>query len=101
VPPTDLKAKKAEFTRLWTEAYRAKLGYAYHFTQRDTKALNELLPSVEDIAALADEFRGAWQLTGPRHWHCERAITVHYFAGHLNEIRREMKKTGTEGERKF
>jgi phage replication O-like protein O len=97
------KARHTEFIALWCGDYRAHFGFTYKMTGRDAKAVKELVTDSEEINALAAVFRAAWGNVGPRFWHSERSITIHYFAGHLNEVRSELRRAGSmkQEERKF
>lgn len=80
-----------QFIAAWSEAYLAVRGEKYLVTAgKDGSAVKRIASmgmSVADLIALA---RRAWASSGPKFWHCEKAITISYFVGSFNEIRAEL-----------
>lgn len=88
----DRKKRHTDFIDLWTKSYEAKFKRAYVFNGgRDGRAVKDVLSATKMSASvLADLAWRAWHSKGREFWNCERAITIAYFASHLNEIVSEL-----------
>lgn len=98
--PTDEKAAKeaerkkrhTEFVDKWHKSYQANFGRKYIFHGKDWKPLAALLLATDMSAEqLADLAWRAWKCRGREYFHCGKAVTVGYFATHINEIMSELK----------
>lgn len=91
------KKRHTQFMEIWQKSYKAKFGRDYVFNgPRDGKALKELLSATKMSAeALADLAWRAWKCKGRQYFNCEKSVTIHYFASHLNEV---MSELGVEGD---
>jgi len=80
-----------QFIAAWSEAYLTVRGEKYLVSGgKDASAVKRIASmgmSVADLIALA---RRAWASSGPKFWHCEKAITISYFVSSFNEIRAEL-----------
>lgn len=80
-----------QFIAAWSDAYLSVRGEKYLVSAgKDgsaVKRISSMGMSVADLIALA---RRAWASSGPKFWHCEKAITISYFVGSFNEIRAEL-----------
>lgn len=80
-----------QFIAAWSEAYLAVRGEKYLVTAgKDGSAVKRIASmglSVAELIALACR---AWASSGPKFWHCEKAITISYFVSSFNEIRAEL-----------
>ena len=84
-------AAHAHFISEWCAAYENDRGDKYKVTGgMDGKAVKGLLAFDPDVDELIATAQAAWQKSGPKFWHCERAVTITYFAARLNEIRAEL-----------
>lgn len=80
-----------QFIAAWSKAYLSVRGEKYLMSAgKDgsaVKRISSMGMSVADLIALA---RRAWTSSGPKFWHCEKAITISYFVSSFNEIRSEL-----------
>lgn len=89
---SERKKQHPKFIDLWTKSFKSKFGRDYVFNGgRDARAVKDMLSATKHTAEyLADLAWRAWQCRGKQFWNCEKAITIHYFAAHLNEIMAEL-----------
>lgn len=91
------KTKKAgpppafRLVSLWKRDFFPAHKREYVDAPKDFKAAKDFLASSgklpEDVIGVA---RVAWTKKGAKFWNCEKAVTVHYFCTHYNEIAAEL-----------
>jgi hypothetical protein len=88
----DRKKRHTEFIDKWTKSHKAKFGREYIFNGgRDGKAVKEMLTiSKMTPDQLVDLAWRAWRSFGREFFHCKKAVTIAYFASHLNEVMSEL-----------
>jgi len=90
-PPSKSSQFHAAFMAGWCSGFEEVRGVKYDVCGgKDgsaVKRLSALGRPVDDLLATA---RAAWVRTSPPNWHCQKAVSIAYFASFLNEIRAEL-----------
>ena len=86
---------KADFEKLWCEAYVAKFGAKYNYEGgRDGKAVKELEATKNSPATLIEIAKLAWDVPDGKNLYCQHSMTIHGFRRHINNIQAETAKHG-------
>lgn len=86
----------AEFIRLWHDEYLKVFRRKYVFGGgKDGAALKRLLSAADTPASrLVELAKACWFLNSHPFYHCQRAVTIAYFASHYNELMAELTRSG-------